>query len=54
VLDTPPKPKGPRAGKVLAKRTLYSEPMPRWWRSNRYDDDPIIRSHNKVVEEADD
>jgi hypothetical protein len=47
ILEGPPKPKRPKAGKVLAKRDLYSGPKPRWWRNPRYDDDPIIRSHDK-------
>jgi hypothetical protein len=47
VLEGPPKPKRPKAGKVLAKRELYSGPKPRWWRNPRYDDDPVIRSHDK-------
>jgi hypothetical protein len=47
VLEGPPKPKRPKAGKVLAKRDLYSGPKPRWWRNPRHDDDPVIRSHDK-------
>jgi hypothetical protein len=50
VLPREPRPKMRRAGKVLAKRPLYSESMPRWWRSNRYDDDPIVRSHDKAAQ----
>jgi hypothetical protein len=47
VLAGPPRPKRPKAGRVLAKRSLYSGPVPHWWRAAQYDDDPIIRSHNK-------
>ena len=52
-LGAPPKMKRPRAGKVLAKRTLYSERMPRWWTSQKpcNEDDPIVRSHAQLVEE---
>ena len=51
VLPCPAKPKSPKAGKVLAKRSLYSAPVPRWWRNPRRDDDPVIRSHAQLIEE---
>jgi hypothetical protein len=51
ILEGPPKPKRPAAGKVVAKRDLLSKPKPRWWTERRYNsgcnDDPIIRSHDK-------
>jgi hypothetical protein len=52
-LQAPPKAKNPKAGKVIAKRSLYSAPIPRWWRCQkpRYENDPIIRSHARLVEE---
>jgi hypothetical protein len=51
-LAAPPKPKRPRAGKVLVKRELYSGPKPKWWSEAHYSgskkhDDSIIRSHDK-------
>ena len=51
VLPWPAKPKGAKVGKALVKRSLYSAPVPRWWRNPRRDDDPVIRSHAQVMEE---
>ena len=52
VLEGPPKSPRPTARKVLAKRDLYSGPKPRWWRNPRYDDDPVIRSHDRSAGEG--
>jgi len=51
-LDGPPKPKRPQAGKVIQKKSLYSEKQPRWWRDGRYStskrhDTDTIKSHDK-------
>jgi hypothetical protein len=42
-----PGPQRPWGARPLVKRDLYSGPKPRWWTAARYDDDPIIRSHDK-------
>jgi hypothetical protein len=47
VLKAPPKPERPRGKRPLVKRDLYSGSKQRWWTTPRYDDDPIIRSHDK-------
>jgi hypothetical protein len=53
-LPIPLKPKRPKAGKVLAKRNLFSGKQPGWWREKRYSgsrrhDDEITRAHDKAA-----
>ena len=47
VLNAPPIPARPRGKRPLVKRDLYSGSKQRWWTTPRYDDDPVIRSHDK-------
>ena len=52
VLKAPSKPERPRGKRPLVKRDLYSGSKQRWWRNPKYDDDPIIRSHDRSAGEG--
>src|SRR5262249_1210345 len=54
ILQGPPKPRRPKVKKPIVRGfnatvPLYSAPVPRWWTAQkpRYENDPIIRSHDR-------